>query len=264
MSINFPFILLSLTAIAGVISLIDIIFWAANREKDQKPPVLVEYSRSFFGVLLVVLIIRSFVVQPYRVPTGSLEPTVLPGDFIVVNQFAYGLRLPVWEKKIISISEPKRGDIVVFHWPGNPKVNFVKRVIGLPGDHISYIDKTLYINGTKASQKVLGTATDIAPQGTPKWPVNIIEENLSGIKHKIYQCKNLNNCPPNPDPQNFYDLVVPKGQYLMMGDNRDNSEDSRIWGFVPEQYLVGKAFLIFLSWDSNNHSVRWHRIGNIL
>lgn len=255
MSIDFPFILLNLTAIAGVISLVDIIFWASKRKKQKinKPPIVIEYARSFFLVLLAVFLIRSFVAQPYKVPSGSLEPTILPGDFILVSQFSYGLRLPIWNKKLVAYKEPKTGDITVFHWPVNPAIDFIKRVIGVPGDHISYINKVLYVNGKKATQKFIGFADNNDKNG-PSCRMKIIEENLNGVKHKIYIC-------PNQKGENFYNLVVPQGQYFMMGDNRDESEDSRFWGFVPDKDIVGKALLVWLSWDSDNHTLRWHRIG---
>ena len=206
-------------------------------------------------------------VQPYRVPTGSLEPTVIPGDLILVNQFAYGLRMPVWMKTLVSIGEPKKGQIALFYWPVNPRITFVKRVIGVPGDHISYINKVLTINGKKATQKFIGYSTDT--NGGPTWRVAIYEENLNGVKHKIYVCpKGSVNCPSDSRPHNFYNLVVPKGEYFMMGDNRDNSDDSRDWGFVPERNLIGKALFVWMSWDSSaknwTKKIRWSRIGTKL
>jgi len=269
MSFDFPFILVCATVISGLIWLVDSLLWVKKRQalatannQSASRPKVVEYARSFFPVLLIVLLIRSFVAQPFRVPTGSLEPTVQPVEFLLVNQFAYGLRLPVWHSKIVPISEPKRGDIVVFRWPVNPKIDFVKRVIGLPGDHISYVNKVLTINGKKASQKLVGYAVD-SDGGSRNWPVKVMQENLLGVIHKIYVCAKQAQCPTQ-QVHNFYNLVVPKGHYFMMGDNRDNSEDSRIWGFVSEKALIGKAFLIWLSWDTKTSSIRWQRIGTIL
>lgn len=264
MNFNFPLILLAATVISGLIYLCDVLFWAKPRKiaAHGKLPLLVDYARSFFPVLLAVLIIRSFIIQPFRVPTGSLEPTVMPGDFILVNQFSYGLRFPVWGWKFLSVGEPKHGDIVVFHWPVDPSKDFVKRVIGLPGDHISYINKVLYINGQEMPQTFVRTTTDSNGGNSGKWTVNVVEENFFGKKHQIYVCPiTATNCP-NSTMQNFYDLIVPAGHYFMMGDNRDDSDDSRFWGFVPEENLVGKVFMVFLSWDSTNHSIRWNRIGN--
>jgi signal peptidase I len=259
MSINFdfPFILTMLVLISGVIALLDIIFWAKKREKEQKPSIFIEYSRSFFPVLFIVLIIRSFIIQPYRVPTGSLEPTILPGDFIAVNQFAYGLRLPIGNFKIVPIGEPKRGDIVLFHWPVNPSIIFVKRVVGLPGDHIIYQNKILTINGKVAPQQAITTILDIEPD-YPPIPVEERSEDLLGVTHNIQVRTDGGGETAN------IDIVVPPNCYFMMGDNRDNSDDSRMWGCVPEANLVGKAFVIWLSWDSEQHSLRWRRIGKLI
>ena len=257
-SFDFPLILTLLVLISGVIALLDILFFAKKRKAQgkEKPGKLVEYSRSFFPVLLLVLVIRSFLIQPYRVPTGSLEPTIMPGDFIAVNQFAYGLRLPVLHSKIMPIGEPKRGDIALFRWPKNPHIIFVKRVIGLPGDHIIYKNKVLTINGKVMQQKFIGRSLDVEP-GQPPIPVIIKQENLDGIIHKIYQSEQGGDT-------NSYDITVPKNCYFMMGDNRDDSDDSRSWGCVPEANFVGKAFIIWLSWDSENSSFRWNRIGTKL
>lgn len=267
MDFNFSLILLVITLAFGLIWLIDILFWRKHRKSTVgkvKYPLIVDYARSFFPILLIVLIIRSFIVQPFRVPTGSLEPTILPGDFILVNQFAYGLHFPVFNWEILPLGKPKRGDIVVFHWPVNSQRDFVKRVVGLPGDHISYINKILYINGKAAKQKFIGYASDSNSPTGPSWTVKVMQENLFGIKHNIYLCVNNNSHCPIAMVQNYHDLIVPPGEYFMMGDNRDNSDDSRYWGFVPEKDLVGKAFLIWLSWNSATHRVRWQRIGKLL
>lgn len=250
---NFAFFLTGATFLSGIIVLIDTLFLAKKRKAGVEEPLVIEYARSFFPVLLLVWVIRSFVVQPYRVPTGSLEPTILPGDFIVVTQFSYGIRLPVLNTKIISVSEPKRGDIALFRWPVNPRVVFVKRVVGLPGDHVVYNHKTLYINGVKMEQKMLGKSFDIEPgQNIPAY---LKMENLDGVQHPILlQIQGGENID--------CDLMVPEGHYFMVGDNRDDSDDSRSWGFVPEQNLVGKAQFVWMSWDSENHSIRWERIGN--
>lgn len=257
-SMYFPLILSLLVIITGLIALIDILFFAKKRKtkNQKKAPIIIEYSRGFFPVLLIVLLIRSFLIQPYRVPTGSLEPTIQPGDFIAVNQFSYGLRLPVLNYKIIPIGEPKRGDIALFRWPKNPKITFVKRVIGLPGDHIIYKNKILTINGKRMRQYTLGRSLDVEPN---QEPIPMIEkmEDFYNIQHHIYQLEQ------GGDTQS-YNIVVPKGCYFMMGDNRDDSDDSRSWGFVPEQNFVGKAFVIWMSWDSEKNNVRWGRIGKII
>ncbi len=274
MSTNFPLILLTVTVFAGIVSLVDIIYSALKKRAGKgaevagEKPVVIEYARAFFPVLLIVFLIRSFIIQPYQVPTGSLEPTIMPGDFILVNQFAYGLRLPVWDKVLVHVGKPERGQIGLFHWPVNKKVTFVKRVIGLPGDRISYINKVLYVNGKEAKQKFVRWSTDTNGPGTATWKVGVYQENLEGVKHLIYRCPDNSTVCPNPKPHNFYNLVVPKGKYLMMGDNRDNSDDGRDWGFVNYKGFIGKAMFVWMSWDSSAkhfwQKIRWSRIGTKL
>lgn len=269
---SFSFILLALTVFSGVVTLIDMIWQKRAAKLGEEPrkklPALVDYSKSFFPVLLIVLLLRSFLWQPYQVPTGSLEPTVVPGDLILVDQYAFGLKMPVWNKVLIPTTTLKRGDIAVFHYPVNTNLNFVKRIIGVPGDKISYVNKVLTINGKVMQQTRLKSGFDTEPN-QPSTAVTIYSENLDGVKHNIQ----INNRVP---ANNFYNLVVPKGEYFMMGDNRDNSEDSRYWGFVPKADFIGKASVVFMSWDSNAHwfsshfpfilrdKVRWGRIGNSL
>ncbi len=255
-----PIILAVGALVTGLIWLWDALFFARKRRhfagmrgEKHKEPILVEYSRSFFPVLLLVFIIRSFIVQPYVVPSGSLEPTILPGDFVVVSQFSYGLRLPVLRKKIVAVGEPKRGDIALFHWPANPKILFIKRVVGVPGDHLVYKNKVLTINGRRAVQKTL------APYAKTREGIDVFrkEENLLGIQHEILVQK-------HGGEQEDFSVTVPKGHYFMMGDNRDDSDDSRFWGMVPERDLVGKGQMIWMSWNGPERQVRWSRIGNIL
>lgn len=259
---NFPVTLTLLVMVTGFILLMDILFFRRKRKAQNfERPWVVENSYAFFGVLLLVWVIRSFVVQPYRVPTGSLQPTILPGDFIGVNQYAFGLHFPIGNIKFISIGEPKRGEIVLFFAPHQPEMVLVKRLIGLPGDHIEYRNKVLYINGKEIPQTPIGLTMDNEPAvaGNPEEhiPVMESEENLLGIKHRIFVALN------GGMTQNI-EVVVPPGHYFMMGDNRDNSGDSRVWGFVPEQYLIGRAIGVFMSWDSLQHRVRWERIGNLV
>ena len=256
MILNFAFYMTIVVFLTGTIFLLDWLLLKKRRPPKTRTSSIVEYSKAFFPVLLIVWIVRSFIIQPYRVPTGSLEPTVMPGDFIAVEQFAYGLRFPVVNKKILPIGEPKRGQIVLFRWPKNQAIIFVKRVIGLPGDHIVYQNKQLYINGKKQKQKFLYTTNDISSWGYQRF-VYVKEEDLNGVKHKIY-------VQPTGGETENYDLVVSQGHYFMMGDNRDNSDDSRQWGFVPEKNLIGRAFGIWFSWDSLNKCIRWNRIGNWL
>lgn len=253
MNFNFELILFYATLICGIIALFDIIFWAKKRNKDDKMPIIIDYARSFFPVLLLVFLLRAFLFEPFRIPTGSLKPTLAIGDFILVNKYAYGVRLPVTHQKIYNTGDPKRGDILVFRWPPKPSVDFIKRVIGLPGDHISYINKELTVNGQKISQINLKTTQDHDEEGN-MWDVEQKQEDFFGIKHDIYQIANRLG-------EDFTDIVVPKGMFFVMGDNRDNSADSRFFGFVPEENIVGKASWVWMSWNSDNHSPRWDRIG---
>lgn len=257
MNFNFELILFYAVLISGLIALFDILFLAKKRHPTAKLPLLVDYARAFFPVLVLVFLLRSFLYEGFRIPTGSLEPTLLVGDFITVNKFDYGLRLPVLHKKIVAIGEPKRGDIFVFRYPPNPSVYFIKRVIGLPGDHISYIDKVLYINGQKVPQTFEKMASDTDEEDNA-WSVIQKQEDFLGVKHAIFQI-------PNKVTADFKDIVVPSGMYFAMGDNRDNSADSRFWGFVPEENIVGKAARIVLSWNKYESwaspwkKIRWER-----
>lgn len=254
MSFNFEFYLTMAVIISGAIALADSLVFAPirRRKKIAHPSVLIEYARSFFPILLLVLLLRSFLAEPFRIPSGSEKPDLLVGDFIVANKFSYGIRLPVIHKKIISIGEPKRGDIMVFLWPKDTSIYFIKRVIGLPGDVITYKDKVLTINGQLAQQTLLGEQTD-QDSANEKWPVLLKRENLLGVQHDIYL---------RPDQlATDFSVTVPPGHYFVMGDNRDNSLDSRYWGFVPEKDLIGKAIWVFFSWDNAQHRVRWDRLG---
>lgn len=257
MDFDFELYLTLAVIISGIIALVDIRYWAPHREKNNiaKQPIIIEYCRSFFPILLIVLLLRSFLAEPFRIPSGSEKPGLLVGDFIVTSKFAYGVRLPVLHTKLINVAEPKVGDTTVFRYPVNPSIDFIKRIIGAPGDHISYINKVLYVNGEPATQKLLGVVTDKDDEGN-SWPVELREENLKGVKHKIYI---------RPDvPAQDFSVVVPPGHYFAMGDNRDNSNDGRYWGFVPEENLVGKALWIWFSWDNDKHRVRWDRMGKAI
>lgn len=221
----------------------------------EKEPLLVEYARSFFPVVFIVLILRSFIAEPFRIPSGSMMPTLLIGDFILVNKFSYGIRLPVLNTKIVEVDLPKRGDIVVFRFPKQPTVDYIKRVIGVPGDRVAYFGKKLYINGQPISQVELGTFEGKG-QGVTMSGAHWIEENLEPVKHSILIT------PGAPTIEDVF--VVPQGQYFVMGDNRDNSNDSRYWGFVPEANLVGKAFFIWMNFDLENKGVDISRVGTAL
>jgi len=249
---NFALILVLLSFISGFIYLLDVVFWAKKRSPDQKPGRIIEYSRSFFPIFFIVLLLRSFLVEPFRSPSGSLEPTLLVGDFVAVNKFAYGLRLPVWEKKVLPISDPKTGQIAVFRWPPNPAYDYIKRVIGVPGDKISYHNKILTVNGQEAKRTFVEyTIDESSGKAVAKY-----KENLNGVVHDIYIRADV--------PAVDFDVVVPPGNYFMMGDNRDDSADSRFWGFVPDNYLRGKAFLVWMSWNGKAGNLRWSKIGRVI
>lgn len=249
---NFALLLVILAALSGFIYLLDILIFSKRRAQHEKPSKIIEYARSFFPIFIFVLLLRSFVIEPFRIPSGSLEPTLHVGDFVAVNKFAYGLRLPVLETKILGIASPKRGEIAVFRWPPNPHFDYIKRVIGIPGDHITYHNKTLRINGTLAPRKFVEYTTDESSgQAVAKY-----QENLDGVVHEIYLRPNV--------PADDFDITVPPNHYFMMGDNRDDSADSRYWGFINDSYLRGKAFLVWMSWNSKTDAIRWSRIGRMI
>jgi len=212
----------------------------------------VETCRSFFPILFIVLILRSFVAEPFRIPSGSMMPTLLHGDFILVNKFAYGVRLPVLHTKILDIGLPQRGDVAVFRFPKDPSDDYIKRVIGLPGDHIIYKDKTLFINGKRINEVKNGTYQGAGANSVMNGAV-ILNENLETVLHGI-----LVRYPRFKVASEF---SVPNDHYFVMGDNRDHSSDSRVWGFVPEENLVGRAFLVWMNWDFSGGEFNFRRIG---
>ena len=201
-------------------------------------------------MILIVLLLRSFVVEPFRIPSGSMMPTLLVGDFILVNKFAYGIRLPVLDTKIIEVSKPERGDVVVFRYPENPSIDYIKRVVGLPGDRIGYYNKQLFINDIPVPQT--GWETYVGEgAGSAMTGAKVRVEKLGQVTHKILIDTSRGTVEGK--------FIVPEGHYFMMGDNRDNSNDSRYWGYVPEENLVGKAFMIWMSWDGG---INFGRIGD--
>jgi signal peptidase I len=218
-------------------------------------PWPVDYARSFFPVILIVLLLRSFLVEPFRIPSASMMPTLLIGDFILVNKFAYGVRLPVLRNKVYEVGEPQRGDIVVFRYPKDQRMDYIKRVIGLPGDRIAYFRKQLYVNGQPVRQTRLAPYLGVG-SGNSMTGAMRLEEDLSGVLHDIL----IREGQPTVEGE----FVVPAGHYFVMGDNRDNSNDSRYWGTVPEENLVGKAFMIWMNWDWGNHGIAFERLGNFL
>ena len=262
MTFDFALVLVVLTTLTGLVWLLDTLLLrqrrrdaAARAGRDAREPVLVEYARSLFPVLLVVLVFRSFLFEPFKIPSGSMIPTLQVGDFIVVNKFTYGLRLPVLNRKIVSYHEPQRGDVVVFRYPVDPGINFIKRVIGLPGDTITYRDKRLFINGEQVEVNAGAPYRSSEVKcSTPRADAVRFREDLGSKRHDIL----LHGDAGGRDGR----WVVPEGHYFMMGDNRDRSNDSREWGFVPEQNLVGKAVGIWLNFDLNKGCADWSRVGD--
>ncbi len=252
MSINLALILTVLTAFTGVVVALDKFWWrdsgsAGDTSTPRARRVLVEYSRSFFPVLLFVLVIRSFIFEPFRIPSGSMIPTLLQGDYIFVKKYSYGLRWPVIETKFYGSGSPQRGDVVVFRLPSDPNVNYIKRVIGLPGDTIVYQDHQLTVNGQLMP---LSKHPDTLLQESGL----IFVENLDGREHEIRVSR-----PGSRSTERTY--TVTEGHYFMMGDNRDNSQDSRIIGEIPETHLVGKAVRIWMHMDGLEWP-QWSRIGS--
>ena len=249
MSINLALILTVLTAISGVVVAYDK-FYLRKRDPDGEVEIgsalrtTIEYSRSFFPVLLFVLVIRSFIFEPFRIPSGSMMPTLLQGDYIFVKKYSYGLRLPVVEKKVLETGEPDRGDVVVFRLPSEPNVNYIKRVIGLPGDEITYERHRLTVNGEPVA---------VSPNTSDGSSADQFVEQLGERQHAI-----LVTNPRNSMRDGRY--TVPEGHYFMMGDNRDNSRDSRFIGAIPETHLVGEAVRIWMHMDGLEWP-EWARIG---
>ncbi len=250
MDIDFPLILVILVLVTGVIWALDKLVLAKSREADDPVPAWVEYSGSFFPVLFIVLVLRSFLFEPFQIPSASMVPTLRIGDFILVNKYAYGLRLPVLGTKIVEIGEPQRGDVMVF-FPPNDERYFIKRVIGLPGDKIQLIDNILYINGEQMKQHQLDRTLGEDPRYVQ------MSESLSGVDHIIRKARVAGRYGRN------YSITVPEGHYFMMGDNRDNSSDSRAWGTVPEKNIVGKAVAVWMHWDAFFSLPGFDRVGKI-
>ena len=283
MSLNFPLLLVIAVFVCGVLALIDLVFLAPRRrvaianyqgsvaepdiavvERLDKEPLLVEYGKSFFPVLFIVLVLRSFLVEPFQIPSGSMKPTLDVGDFILVNKFSYGIRLPVLDQKVIQIGDPQRGDVMVFRYPSDPSVNYIKRVIGLPGDRIRYTsDKRLFVNGELVAKKLIGTEPGTLGSA------ELYEEQLGTVEHQIRQEMSRYRAPPDTE------WTVPAAHYSMMGVNRDNSNDSRYWddpnipkdelGMVPDKNIVGKAFAVWMSWPEPklSHFPNFSRVGLI-
>ena len=242
MDLNFELIL-------TVIFLISACFWLLNKLVVKQVEGSIEFAGSMAPVLGLVLVLRSFVIEPFQIPSSSMVPTLKVGDFIVVNKWTYGIRLPVIRNKIIELNSPERGDVMVF-FPPHEERYFIKRVVGLPGDEIHVLNGVLYVNGDKMSQKVLADE-EAAPRSV------VMTENLTGVEHAIQK-----RLLPTRLSQNFT-AVVPQGHYFMMGDNRDNSSDSRVWGPVPEERIVGKAFARWMFWNEFLSLPSFERAGKI-
>ncbi|UTA46285.1 signal peptidase I [Simiduia sp. 21SJ11W-1] len=278
MDINFPLILVVLVFVSGLIWLYDILFLAKARkarvqtveaelkktslkETDEgyviamdaaaKEPAPVEYAKSFFPVLAFVLVLRSFIVEPFQIPSPSMVPTLQVGDFILVNKYTYGLRLPVTNTKVLEMNAPERGDVMVFFPPHKPDTYYIKRVVGLPGDKIVISNGALYINGEKVPQKLQANL----PAGRPTYQV--MEEQLGEVSHTIHR----SIMPGGLSRSGQWSLG--EGEYFMMGDNRDNSSDSREWGPVSEKAIVGKAFAIWMHWEQLLSVPSFSRAGSI-
>ena len=271
MNLDFPALLVAATIFTGLAWLLDAMLLApkrrraanalvergAARDSDQvhktlKESTLVEYCKSFFPVILAVLLLRSFLVEPFRIPSNSMMPTLLTGDFILVNKYAYGIRLPVLNSKVVEMGEPERGDVVVFRYPKDTSVDYIKRVVGLPGDRVGYYNKIIYINGEPVGQVPAGVYIGVG-SGISMSGASERQEQLGRVLHDILVM------PRTPGLEGEY--VVGENEYFVMGDNRDNSNDSRYWGPVPESNLVGKAFRVWMNWDGANGGVDWDRIG---
>ena len=253
---NFALILFILLLVSGALWALDHFVASKRRSVGAKSPWWVEYGASFFPVILVVFCLRSFVVEPFKIPSGSMIPTLLVGDFILVNKWIYGIRLPVINKKIIANHEPQRGDVVVFRYPVDPRIDYIKRVVGLPGDVVSYGHHELRLNGQPVARTPLGDGYD---EERIRY-MDQFAEKLGEVEHRIQHEKGAG--------QSFHPITVfpyreacsysaegvtctvPPGHYFVMGDNRDNSQDSRYWGFVPDENLVGRAFFIWMNFGN--------------
>jgi len=270
---DFALIMLLALGVTGLVWGLDRAWWAPLRarktavlesagepaeviRKAGAESVWVEYARAFFPVILVVFLLRSFLVEPFRIPSGSMLPSLLIGDFILVNKYAYGIRVPVLNVKIAEVGGPRRGDVMVFRFPGDPSINYIKRVVGLPGDRILYTDKKLYVNDKLMDQTETGDYT-YGEAGERHATARRLKEKLDGVEHQILLI--------DGSPRMTLDYTVPAGHYFTLGDNRDRSNDSRFWGAVPEENVVGKAFMIWFSWDfANGGGVIFDRIGNFI
>ncbi|SEN08091.1 signal peptidase I [Nitrosomonas marina] len=252
---NFPLILFSLLVITGAVWVLDYLIWRHKRKQDEDEPWWIEYPKSFFPIILIVFCLRSFIIEPFKIPSGSMIPTLIVGDFILVNKYVYGIRLPVINKKIIDMDSPEAGDVLVFRFPEDPSIDYIKRVVGVPGDVVTYHNKQLFINDQIVEQAYEGDYKYVEP-GLGYIYSEKYTEYLGEANHSILVSREVNglqyasvrefpfreNCQYS---RTGFTCTVPPGNYFTLGDNRDSSSDSRYWGFVPDENIVGKAFMIW-------------------
>ena len=273
MSMRFIEILLVTTFATGMIVLINRLFLRPHRNfsllpsgplaKPASEPWWIATSQFLFPVLLMVLLLRAFVAEPFKIPSGSMKPTLLEGDHILVTKFNYGLKIPFFQTTLLKTGAPQRGEVIVFRH--SQEIDMIKRVVGIPGDRILYQDNILYINGKPMPQQFLHEQVDAEVGQTRLWPVRLHQEQLDGVSHQIF-IRAARPDAPLP-PYQYNGVKVPEQSYFVMGDNRNNSHDSRYWGFVSEKDIIGKALAVYLSWDSHRplwDCVRWRRAGQLI
>lgn len=242
MDINIGFWLTLAVVFCGALWLVDRL--TGLREKGDQIRETVDFFNSLLPVFVVVLVIRSFIVEPFTIPSGSMIPTLRVHDFVLVNRFAYGLRLPVTNTKVIPVGEPERGDVMVFRYPRDPSMNYIKRVVGLPGDRVALRDGVLYINGEEVARDLLRERRDRTRVES------VYVERLGDQPHLLRRETRLNPYTGEPvQTGKEGSWTVPEDEYFVLGDNRNNSRDSRFWGTVPDELVKGKAFLIWMHWN---------------